>query len=75
MPIVPHIEKHFTASETVRDVVMRIPVVLGMDFCLWPEAAHLECLRIGRDRRVNGRNADITKWALMSESERDQVCD
>ena len=30
MPTVPHIEKHFTASETVRDVVIGIPIVSGM---------------------------------------------
>ena len=38
MPATPHIEKHFTAGDTVRDVV------IGMSDGLWPRGSRVRSL-------------------------------
>jgi hypothetical protein len=53
MPVTPHIEKHFTSSETVRDLV------IGMSDGLTAHAATVHCAGVAR--RVGGKMKTIIK--------------
>ena len=78
MPQTPHAEKHFTGSETIRDVVigmsdgLTVPFALAADLSGAVASSHIVVMAgLGRDRRrVEGQLlVDVSEPVLLGDSE------